>query len=204
MCSICIEDKNMYNKTKLLALTTTILMLATIASMGYFTPAEARHGNLDTFASGSIQYTCYGNLSLLRTDETNPCTQFGKAAQTWSNEVSKIGITTSNNTQKVDVSSADLSNTVIAVMQPVSHKDGEDLVKVQIKFNTDKKWGEHKKWQERGWRMDTETVALHEIGHMLSLAHDASSSLMKPRMSTWDYQVTIPTHDSQVVKRAFR
>ena len=202
----------MYNKTKLLTLTTTILMLASVVAIGSSMTAQADHGTLNTFASGNIKYFCYGNLdTALDTKRFTPCVEFGKAATTWS-AITNVSITKSatNSDQQIDVSAAKLSSRVIAQMEVTEFKTFKNTSQVEItqnletniKFNTLKKWG-HDTFAGKWYRYDFQTIALHEIGHTLTLDHDNSSVLMKKNLRTYTNETTIPDHDKEVVRSAF-
>ena len=190
--------------SKLLAMSATILMLASVVTVGNFMTADASHGKLKTFPNGNVDYFCYGNLSDLNTAKINPCSEFGKAANTW-NAIRNVDIdkTRKIGQSEIDVLSATLKDKVVAVMT-VDEKTRTHNLEVSITFNTKKQWGDSTDWWHKTHRHDFQTTSLHELGHTLSLDHDKKSKLMKPSLATWDVERSIPSHDKNTVKVKFR
>ena len=190
--------------------TTTLITLMLVMSAGLIATqyviaesAHASHGTLKTFQTGDLQYICHDNLSDLDYEKIVPCTEFGKAATTWSDAISSLNITDANLPAEITVYSGTfMMDNISAKMTPLA--TDTDLKHALIKFSTKHKWGDGTDWLHILFgRYDFQTIALHELGHALGLDHDNSSPLMKNGLNVGEVQRTVPAHDKNAVQERF-
>lgn len=196
----------MKNEIQLLAISTTILM---IVSMGYIIPVDASHGTKTTFGNGMLQYKCDNSLNNLDVESINPCVEFGVSASIWSNDVPKLYISKTTQTSRAEIivlaGEVRLGGSAISEPDKDSLDENGKVTLNEITFSTSKKWGtQTDDWWHNFLRHDFQTIALHELGHALGLAHDNDSNLMKTYTASWDVQRTIPAHDLSTVKEKFK
>lgn len=170
----------MQNVTENSTITLTIsftLLLTCMIVVGHTEPIHADHGTLPTFQTGDPKYRCQNNLENLNYERIVPCTEFGKAASTWSDAVSNLNITSSNSNREIIVYATEHMDEAIGNMIPFPATG--DLKKAFISFSTKHKWGDNTYWLHLLSRYDFQTTALHELGHVLGLNHDRNSDLMQ-------------------------
>ena len=191
--------------TTILTTPLTLLLLLTVACMsvmGHTMLAYSDHRALDIFQTGDITYMCDKNLSDLNYARITPCTEFGKAAATWSSEISNLDLANvTSNAEIIILSGKTMKMAVAEVNQQLR---GDKLPHTTIIFSTDYAWGDNTYWLHALLDIfDFRSVALHELGHALGLGHDSNSDLMRENFAFWYVQRTIPAHDQTTVQEKF-
>ena len=187
-------------KTTEKALTTlvAISLIASVIVLSNTTESYAWHDfATPSWGSATHTYKCLSSLDSLADSSVDECDDLQTAADYWNDVANSDWDLTENSSGEVEMSGANLgTGTTIARMTPTTNWYG-GFIDAKIEFNNQKDFTDSAQGDEDAF--DWQTVAVHEIGHLLKLNHNSETG--SPLYSTLDEDVvrrTLTAHDKSV------
>ena len=190
-------------------MTTTILLgiIATL-TIGITAPSYANHGTGGgSWSDGSVTYHCMDSLgNLSTTSNVDPCSDIVEAVEAWNDVDSSFELSEVQSNGESTYGAKNLASKTRGVnSNTVSNSGGSVMTYADISFNTDHTWADRVggDWWKVWLCYDFISVATHESGHTVRLAHDSTSTLMKKSHSCGEVYQTLSDHDEDAVEAKY-
>lgn len=178
--------------TSILAIT----VLTTVVGVSTVSQVDAAHNWLQPkWSSASHTYKCLSNIYDLSVAYVNECTNLANAAGVWNSVSNSDWSLTYSSSGSIPIGSANLATGVLATTTVY----GSPITSATMNFNTDYTFTDSN-IATSGF--DYETVAIHEMGHLLHLEHEPfnSSSPMYYNIPEDTVKRTLASHDIDVIR----
>lgn len=184
--------------TKKTTLTTlfAITVLTTVIAVNSINLADAAHNWFQPkWATDSHDYTCESGLDNLSTSYIDTCDDLQDAADVWNDVVNSDWDLTYDSNGEIPIDASNLATGVLATTTTT----GSPITSASIDFNTDVTFTDSN-IATSGF--DYESVAIHEMGHLLHLVHEPfnSSSPMYNEIDEDTVKRTLASHDVDVIR----
>ena len=183
-------------KTNILTGILAIAVLTTVIGASTANQADAAHNWFQpTWSTGSHTYSCESNLSNLSSAYIDECGDLQNAADVWNDVVNSDWDLNYSSSGSIPIGSANLQTGTLAVTRVVDNP----ITSARITFNTDYTWADSN-IATAGY--DYESVAIHEMGHLLHLKHEPfnGSSPMYHTFAEDTVRRTLVNHDVDVIR----
>lgn len=186
----------MTTKTKTLTTILAITVLTAVIAFNATNTADAAHNWFKPkWSSASHTYDCDSTLSNLSTSYIDECDDLQNAADVWNNVSNSDWDLNENSSGAIPIGAANLATGTLATTTVY----GSPITSADMDFNTDYTWTDSN-IATSGY--DYESVAVHEMGHLLHLGHEPfnSSSPMYATISEDTVKRTLVSHDIDVIR----
>lgn len=193
---IIIEYVFLMTKNNYLTTILAITALATIVSVSAVNQADAAHNWFQpTWSSGTHDYDCEAGLDNLDTNYIDACDNLQDAADVWNDVSNSDWDLTEDASGEIPIDAENLATGVLATATTT----GSPITSATIDFNTDYTFTDS---TQDTTDFDYETVAIHEMGHLLHLVHEPfnSSSPMYYAIPEDTVKRTLASHDIDVIR----
>lgn len=192
----------MNGKTTIVLAVVTVLMVVGIA------PAYANHGvGSGSWTDGTVTYHCMDTLDdLTTTSSVDPCRDIAEAVGAWNGVDSSFELREVQSDGESTYGALDLESYVRGQnSNTVSTSGGLAMTYADISFNTDHTWADRVggDWWKVWLCHDFISVAAHESGHTVRLAHDSGSALMRGTHGCGEVYRTLSDHDRASVEEKY-
>jgi len=179
---------------------TILLTISVIAIVGILSTTEVTYAWHDfltpSWGSATHTYKCFSSLDSLADSYVDECGDLEPSADYWNNVANSNWDLTESSSGEVDMTGANLgTGSTIARMTP-TYSWGT-IIDAKIEFNNQKSFTDAAQTAINAF--DWQTVAVHEMGHLLKLNHNSESG--SPLYSMLDYDEVrraLTSHDESV------